>query len=135
MKKAGVVSGLSPSTQSVRLRLGFLLLRLLRGFRPIEQLHQRHRRVVAFPESVLQDTQVSPVSLRVARSELGEELGHDATVAQAVESEAPVSEARLLDRKSTRLNSSHLGNSYAVFCLNKKKNRASSQGYAALCKR
>src|SRR5471030_1595513 len=28
------------------------------------------------------------------------------------------------DRKSTRLNSSHLGNSYAVFCLkNKKKDR------------
>src|SRR5258705_1915834 len=26
------------------------------------------------------------------------------------------------DRKSTRLNSSHLGISYAVFCLNKKKN-------------
>src|SRR5205814_2761138 len=26
-----------------------------------------------------------------------------------------------LDRKSTRLNSSHLGNSYAVFCLKKKK--------------
>src|SRR5947199_5022101 len=28
-----------------------------------------------------------------------------------------------LDRKSTRLNSSHLGNSYAVFCLKKKKNK------------
>src|SRR5437899_9461759 len=28
----------------------------------------------------------------------------------------------VLDRKSTRLNSSHLGTSYAVFCL-KKKNR------------
>src|SRR5262245_64720348 len=28
-----------------------------------------------------------------------------------------------LDRKSTRLNSSHLGISYAVFCLKKKKNR------------
>src|SRR5205814_8477419 len=28
---------------------------------------------------------------------------------------------RLLDRKSTRLNSSHLGISYAVFCLKKKK--------------
>src|SRR5258705_7101383 len=27
-----------------------------------------------------------------------------------------------LDRKSTRLNSSHLGISYAVFCLKKKKN-------------
>src|SRR5262245_64387843 len=30
----------------------------------------------------------------------------------------------LEDRKSTRLNSSHLGISYAVFCLNKKKQHA-----------
>src|SRR5438045_8133621 len=29
----------------------------------------------------------------------------------------------LLDRKSTRLNSSHLGISYAVFCLKKKKTK------------
>src|SRR5471030_3428372 len=29
---------------------------------------------------------------------------------------------RFSDRKSTRLNSSHLGISYAVFCLKKKKN-------------
>src|SRR5262245_64293139 len=29
--------------------------------------------------------------------------------------------ARAIDRKSTRLNSSHLGISYAVFCLKKKK--------------
>src|SRR5205814_8028096 len=29
--------------------------------------------------------------------------------------------SRPRDRKSTRLNSSHLGNSYAVFCLKKKK--------------
>src|SRR5207249_6784145 len=29
--------------------------------------------------------------------------------------------AFLLDRKSTRLNSSHVSNSYAVFCLKKKK--------------
>src|SRR2546430_8251775 len=29
-----------------------------------------------------------------------------------------------LDRKSTRLNSSHSQNSYAVFCLKKKKQRA-----------
>src|ERR1039458_10605889 len=29
---------------------------------------------------------------------------------------------RVLDRKSTRLNSSHLGISYAVFCLKKKIN-------------
>src|SRR5262245_63050624 len=31
-----------------------------------------------------------------------------------------------LDRKSTRLNSSHLGISYAVFCLKKKKKKITS---------
>src|SRR5258705_5735144 len=31
------------------------------------------------------------------------------------------------DRKSTRLNSSHLGISYAVFCLKKKKNNSALQ--------
>src|ERR1039458_7380857 len=31
------------------------------------------------------------------------------------------------DRKSTRLNSSHLGISYAVFCLKKKKNTVKSR--------
>src|SRR5437899_8833752 len=35
------------------------------------------------------------------------------------------------DRKSTRLNSSHLGISYAVFCL-KKKNEASKQEILSL---
>src|SRR5256885_11366973 len=34
-------------------------------------------------------------------------------------------DARMEDRKSTRLNSSHLVISYAVFCLKKKKKRAS----------
>src|SRR3989442_8046229 len=33
---------------------------------------------------------------------------------------------RLLDRKSTRLNSSHVRISYAVFCLKKKKNRTTA---------
>src|ERR1035438_1585100 len=32
-----------------------------------------------------------------------------------------------LDRKSTRLNSSHLGISYAVFCLKKKKHKIVSE--------
>src|SRR5262245_63849640 len=32
-----------------------------------------------------------------------------------------------LDRKSTRLNSSHLGISYAVFCLKKKKKKQTNQ--------
>src|SRR5256885_9040262 len=34
---------------------------------------------------------------------------------------------KTLDRKSTRLNSSHLVISYAVFCLKKKKNRISRE--------
>src|SRR5690606_41399962 len=34
----------------------------------------------------------------------------------------PVEASRLLDRKSTRLNSSHVKISYAVFCLKKKTN-------------
>src|SRR5437899_9631801 len=36
------------------------------------------------------------------------------------------------DRKSTRLNSSHLGISYAVFCLKKKKTQ--NAGRSHLCK-
>src|SRR5205814_8706254 len=37
------------------------------------------------------------------------------------EEETETVEASIADRKSTRLNSSHLGISYAVFCLKKKK--------------
>src|SRR2546427_2365724 len=40
---------------------------------------------------------------------------------QALEAEGHGSRARGLDRKSTRLNSSHSQISYAVFCLKKKK--------------
>src|SRR5947209_10495870 len=36
--------------------------------------------------------------------------------------------AQLLDRKSTRLNSSHANISYAVFCLKKKKNEEMIKG-------
>src|SRR3712207_7359144 len=35
-----------------------------------------------------------------------------------------------VDRKSTRLNSSHANISYAVFCLKKKKNRSSPRYHA-----
>src|ERR1039457_7294339 len=38
---------------------------------------------------------------------------------------------RCLDRKSTRLNSSHLVISYAVFCLIKQKSKAISGGVSA----
>src|SRR5437763_3991128 len=36
---------------------------------------------------------------------------------------APLTADTVVDRKSTRLNSSHRCNSYAVFCLEKKKER------------
>src|SRR5207247_9906123 len=55
-------------------------------------------------------------------------LGHDRDVAGRVHGRAPVRprrggrrDALGLDRKSTRLNSSHEWISYAVFCLKKKK--------------
>src|SRR5256885_10805855 len=40
---------------------------------------------------------------------------------------SPAECSRPRDRKSTRLNSSHLVISYAVFCLKKKKNRSSQK--------
>src|SRR5437899_11769837 len=39
---------------------------------------------------------------------------------------------QIRDRKSTRLNSSHLGISYAVFCLKKKKKRCNLASYPML---
>src|SRR5690625_5485321 len=38
------------------------------------------------------------------------------------------------DRKSTRLNSSHVAISYAVFCLKKKKNKMWKREKADICK-
>src|SRR5439155_4549520 len=42
-------------------------------------------------------------------------------------SASPVAPARPRDRKSTRLNSSHVAISYAVFCLKKKKKKPRRQ--------
>src|SRR5438045_9044888 len=58
-----------------------------------------------------------PISVRAA--EVAEER-RDRDEVQIVPA---LAEGRALDRKSTRLNSSHLGISYAVFCLNKKKKK------------
>src|SRR5437899_8059017 len=46
---------------------------------------------------------------------------------------ALVADLRALDRKSTRLNSSHLGISYAVFCLKKKRLRKTHEGAVISC--
>src|SRR5437899_7493929 len=41
----------------------------------------------------------------------------------AIDGPAGAGKSTIADRKSTRLNSSHLGISYAVFCLKKKKKK------------
>src|SRR2546426_5054582 len=55
-------------------------------------------------------------------------LERDARVGTPVRCAEGVGDAGLreLDRKSTRLNSSHLVISYAVFCLKKKKNQTTA---------
>src|SRR5256885_8354358 len=61
------------------------------------------------------------------RSELDRRMVHVATavdsgkLAHRLKSRDVADEAQVEDRKSTRLNSSHLVISYAVFCLKKKK--------------
>src|SRR5688572_32235078 len=47
-------------------------------------------------------------------------LGHEEVAVQDVRLRALLHPVEQLDRKSTRLNSSHSQNSYAVFCLKKK---------------
>src|SRR5436853_2552034 len=53
----------------------------------------------------------------------GNEIGSAGNVSAPVFDPRANRFVRPQDRKSTRLNSSHLGISYAVFCLKKKKNQ------------
>src|SRR5262245_64261752 len=55
------------------------------------------------------------------RPRLVEELAEVQASSREMERQIAATEIELGDRKSTRLNSSHLGISYAVFCLKKKK--------------
>src|SRR5437899_4471398 len=61
-----------------------------------------------------------PISFRGDRAKRAREIFVDEDVAHL--ERLPVPEPDL-DRKSTRLNSSHLGMSYAVFCLKKQSRR------------
>src|SRR5258705_3855665 len=67
---------------------------------------------------------------RVAAAQRIARMAHVAfdVAEQALDVEGHVGHARdaLGDRKSTRLNSSHLGISYAVFCLKKKNHNTAS---------
>src|SRR5262245_63704518 len=62
---------------------------------------------------------VGTASRDIPRDQDARTQGRDAALAAGVRRGLPVQ-----DRKSTRLNSSHLGISYAVFCLKKKTQRS-----------
>src|SRR5690242_21398106 len=64
-----------------------------------------------------------PISAEHVRLEVIERVLIDGDVGAAVHMVRGVD---LPDRKSTRLNSSHMSISYAVFCLKKKKNKSDS---------
>src|SRR5690625_4916202 len=59
----------------------------------------------------------APAALDPAGEEYREQLIEATNAARAAHDRPPLA----VDRKSTRLNSSHVAISYAVFCLNKKK--------------
>src|SRR5256885_7504781 len=62
-----------------------------------------------------------PLSVTGATGDFSPILGSQANFDLAIRWTGSGSSVTLLDRKSTRLNSSHLVISYAVFCLKKKK--------------
>src|SRR2546426_6850380 len=66
-----------------------------------------------------------PKALRSRTREDRLSSGHDDEQASWFRERKPMLEMRSRDRKSTRLNSSHLVISYAVFCLKKKNHRDS----------
>src|SRR5437899_5438227 len=66
------------------------------------------------PEQLAGPAERSAVGLRSRRAGTHEVMPHDRCTPESAQVGYP------LDRKSTRLNSSHLGISYAVFCLKKK---------------
>src|SRR5436853_5736176 len=85
----------------------------------------------------LQNVKIGMISLGCAKNLVDAEIMLGSVLQRGMEITSRAEEADVLvvntcafidsakeeDRKSTRLNSSHLGISYAVFCLKKKKNK------------
>src|SRR5262245_65125424 len=85
------------------------------------QRYGQHREPQSFPtrrSSDLLNGKEAKGERRGKRSKA--ETGLDPALVKA---QVLLDRARSRDRKSTRLNSSHLGISYAVFCLKKKKKK------------
>src|SRR5436309_6254325 len=80
---------------------------------------RRPPRSTLFPYTTLFRSSPSAVSVETAAGFAAEPAGRDVLAQKRARRVLLVAEA--LDRKSTRLNSSHVKISYAVFCLKKKK--------------
>src|SRR5690625_6311051 len=72
------------------------------------------------PDEVLDESPLDRYITGILWPAPSDEVETSSTDAEFME-HAESGEARPTDRKSTRLNSSHVANSYAVFCLKKKK--------------
>src|SRR6266566_5026934 len=86
---------------------------------------------VGLPAGQMGNSEVGHLNLGAGRPVLQDLPRIDAAIADGTFFERPAllaacARARETNRKSTRLNSSHLVISYAVFCLKKKKNRAAA---------
>src|SRR3712207_8543643 len=73
-------------------------------------------------------SQVKEFSRSSERKDVHDELPHPPD-----QPTSPKLRSRSLDRKSTRLNSSHANISYAVFCLKKKKKSPTSHHWTQFC--
>src|SRR3712207_7109169 len=82
---------------------------------------RRPPRSTLFPYTTLFRSQVLDQLHHFLVGELGHVLVLVLGRVDALQGLADVGEVGLLDRKSTRLNSSHANISYAVFCLKKKR--------------
>src|SRR5881392_4336481 len=68
----------------------------------VDELDERHRRVVADAEAHLQDARVAARTRLVARAEFGEQLRHDVAIAQAIERKALVRKRGFLAERDHR---------------------------------
>src|SRR3712207_8738307 len=88
---------------------------------------RRPPRSTLFPYTTLfrSSRQGRGVVLRIADDGIGLRNAEPASGIQGMQERALLVEGQLtIDRKSTRLNSSHANISYAVFCLKKKKKKS-----------
>src|SRR5699024_12135180 len=90
------------------------------------QMPRTHKYLHSFPtrrsSDLLKELRITPPAIIRMREELNQRGFHLSNDLLSIEelAKAVASEVKSQDRKSTRLNSSHVSISYAVFCLKKK---------------